>query len=265
MQRRLVASSVAALLVGAACGSLGGDPKAEPTASTSGAATPSEHAEPSIERPAPVRLERLPPQGFVVGHPAGVEFVDVRGRIIDRLPGFHLYYEWTVPGPVILRSRRVYYLLDVEAHVLDPLESRDMAFDLAPQFQEGVDPIAESYLDLERPAHTPGTGFWAYALVSPDGSALLGQWSGECETPTAWFLSPDGANPVVIFGGPSLADAPNSRALGWTSDGIALAHLMQGACGGGASPGVYAARPGEQPELLLELGEPAAVRMWGTA
>ena len=265
MRRRLAATFVAALLAGTACGSLGEDPRAEPTASTSSAATPSQPAEPSIEQPALVRLERLPPQGLVIGRPTIGEFVDLRGRIIDRLPGFHLYYELTVPGPVILRSRRVYYLLDVQAHVLEPLESRDIAFDLAPQFQEGVDPIAERYLDLERPRRTPESGFWAYALASPDGSALLGQWSGECETPTAWFLSPDGTNPAVIFGGPSLANAPNSRALGWTSDGMALAHLMQGACGEGAPPGVYAARPSEQPELLVELGEPAAVRMWGTA
>ena len=112
------------------------------------------------------------------------------GHVIDHLAGFDLYYEWTVPGEVILRTHGAYYVLSPESHVLERLASGKAASALVPQFQDGVDPVAERYLDLEKPTDAPdASGFWAYALRSPNETMLLGQWSGECEVPMAFFLS----------------------------------------------------------------------------
>lgn len=222
-------------------------------------------------------LEKLPPQGVVIGRRRSVEFVDLDGNVIDRVRGFRLYYDWTVPGPVIVRSYDVYYVLDIEGHRLEPLASTHAAFDLAPQFQEEVDPLDGHYPDFERPANAaPDAGFWAYTLPSPDGSTLLGQWTGECEVPVAFFLGSDGRSPVAIFGGGAVGGAATSRGLGWTEDGRALVNLMSGVCGPGGRPGVYAIRPAGEPRLVMRLPlvDPSlyarfpglgAVRMWGPA
>lgn len=217
----------------------------------------------------PVLLPSLPDQGLVLGRAAGVEFVTLDGVVIDRIPGFHLYFDWTVPGPVIVRSHRVYYVLDVESHELRPLASRDEAFDVAPQFQEGVDPSDERFRLVDEPDKTgapDASGFWAFALASPDGSMLLAEWSGECESQTAFFARADGSNPVPVTGERGLADAPSSSVIGWTADGGALVFLGPSGCGSGNAPaGVYRfGRPGAG-TLVIPLSEPNGVRMWGMA
>ena len=205
----------------------------------------------------------------MIGLRHAVEFVDLDGNVLHRLPGFRLYFEWTVPGPVILRTHREHYLLDVGAHVLRPVGSAATAAGFAPQSQEG--------LDLERPAGAPqGSGHWNYALPSPGGTTLLGQWTGECEVPIAFFLGADGRDPRAAFGGGGLEGAAQSRGLGWTADGDAVVHLMQSACGHDERLGIYTIHPDGSPRLLSPLPVVApreygrfpglgAVRMWGTA
>jgi hypothetical protein len=68
-------------------------PTVEPTppnTSSQPATTPAEE---------PVPLPPLLNQGLVLGRAASVVFVSLDGGFIDRLPGFHLYYDWTVPVP----------------------------------------------------------------------------------------------------------------------------------------------------------------------
>jgi hypothetical protein len=229
---------------------------------------------PSSQPSSPTFAERvsLPPltdQGLVIGRPASVEFVNLQGEVIDRLPGFRLYYDWTVPGPVILRSHRVYYILDLESHELRPLASRNEASELAPQFQEGVNPSNERFHLVDEPDKTgapDASGFWAFALSSPDGSRLLAEWSGECESQTAFFAEADGSNPVPVTGERGLAGAPSSGVIGWTADGGALVFLGPTACGSGdALPGVYRfKRPGVG-AMMIAVPDPNGVRMWGTA
>jgi hypothetical protein len=256
-----------ALAVGLMLGGCSGDrsstepPGPAPSTAAGGGATP------DVE-PSAIRLERLPTWGFVLGRAHGVEFVDRSGRIVDRLGGFRLYYDWTVPGPVILRSRRVFYTLDVERSRVVPLPSRDAAAELAPQFQEGVDPIHERYLDLDRPLDAlADVGFWAYALPSPDGSTLLGQWEGECESQTAFFVRADGSSPRAVTGERSLADARSSSVLGWGRDGAAYVFLGPGGCGSGSSTpaGVYRFTGAGVGRLAIAVSHPNGGRMWGTA
>lgn len=223
-----------------------------------------------FDAPAPVQLEALPPQGFVIGRAAGVEFVDLDGTVLDRVPGFSLYYEWTVPGPVILRSGGVYYRLDVEAHALRPFESRDDAASYAPQFQEGVDPSRERYQLVDEPdtmGAPDASGFWAFALPSPDGTRLLAEWSGECESQIAFLANGDGSDPRPVTGQQGLVGAPGSEVLGWTAEGEALVFMGSGGpCGPETQPaGVYRFdRPGEG-VLMIPVPEPTGVRMWGPA
>jgi hypothetical protein len=216
--------------------------------------------------PAAIGLPRLPAQGIAVERGAGVVLVDLRGREVAWLDGFHLDYEWTVPGAVILRNRRRIYTLNVTEGSVTPVAGSPAGWDPPPQFQEGVDPSTGATLDLELPnGATRSGGFWAYALPSPDGSALLGQWSGECEVPVAFFLDADGTDPVAVFGGGGLRGAAESRGLGWTHGGRAVVQLMVGRCGPGGPPGVYLVEPEGAPSLLVRVPEDSAARAWGTA
>lgn len=64
-------------------------------------------------------------------------------------------------------------------------------------------------------------------MPSPDGTAVLGQWSGECEAPSAHMIHM--GNVTVGFGNDGEL-WPESWALGWREDGVALAAITWGAC-----------------------------------
>jgi hypothetical protein len=87
-------------------------------------------------------------------------------------------------------------------------------------------------------------GHWRRAFLSPDRTMLLAQWSAECEVPRAFFVPAAGGTPHVVSGERDWTKAPNSVALGWSSDGRAKVELLQQACGIGAHrPGVYLIDP----------------------
>jgi hypothetical protein len=80
-------------------------------------------------------------------------------------------------------------------------------------------------------------GHWERAEVSPDGSTLLLQWSGECEVPTGYVASASGGRPRAIVGGRPLVE---SVTLGWAPPARPVVFLPQAACGAGFErPGVY--------------------------
>jgi hypothetical protein len=84
-------------------------------------------------------------------------------------------------------------------------------------------------------------GHWRWAALSPDGKTFLATWSGECEIPIAFtFPARGGSPPEVVTGEEDWRTAPESEALGWTTDGEPIVRLLRGACGTGADePGVY--------------------------
>jgi hypothetical protein len=194
MRARTLPITVAAALLSAACAA---PSQPQPRASVSAPATtvpsPMPSPSPADGRRGPVVLPRLPPQGIAIEDGTAVVFVDLEGRVVARLRGFELYYEWTVPGPVVLRrSRAEFFVLRVRSHTVRPL-SRDEAFAISPQFESGFGPDADPGLPYPTGTRVEGhpelgSGFWAYALPSPDGSSLLAQWSGECEVPHAFFV-----------------------------------------------------------------------------
>lgn len=115
---------------------------------------------------------------------------------------------------------------------------------------DGTTSLVAGLLDPER----HGIGHWAGLLVSPDGRWVLAQWSGECETPSAWFVPLDGGAPRLTTGEADLGTNPNSWAVGWSADGRALVSLdgPDAACGSGdPAPGTYAIDPATGDRELL--------------
>jgi hypothetical protein len=72
-------------------------------------------------------------------------------------------------------------------------------------------------------------GSWVSAWLSPDGKTLLLQWSGECETPSAWYAPASGGKAKPLAGDPGV----ESFALGWAPDGRAVVRFPRGLCGAG--------------------------------
>jgi hypothetical protein len=115
-------------------------------------------------------------------------------------------------------------------------------------------------LAVSPPGPTPtGTGagkvgHWAWAAVSPDKKTLLAQWSAECEVPLAFLVDLADGAPAPVTGESDWAESPESVALGWTTDGRAIAFLPHGpACGSGVErPGIYLYRAPGSGKLLLE-------------
>ena len=70
---------------------------------------------------------------------------------------------------------------------------------------------------------------------------MLGQWSGDCEVPTAFFISLGGGKPVPVTGERNWAKSPETMAYGWTTDGRAIVFIpTKPACGTGVfRPGIY--------------------------
>ena len=253
-----------ALLALSACSGAGAEPSRSPTVMASPAVpapapTPSPRPSPTPTLVTRIHVGALPNEGIAVDLGNDVVLLDVHGHALARLPGTSLYYQWTVPGSVILRSRHVFSILRVGAGVVESLPSREAAGAIDPQLQDHV--------KLPRPKGTmPGFGRWAYALPGPHGLTLA-QWSGECEVPLAVFVSPGsapGSAPRAVTGEPGLT-GPESFALGWDDGGRAIVQLREGGgCDNSFSrPGIYAfTGPGVGVPVFVRSGIVAA-RMWG--
>jgi hypothetical protein len=119
---------------------------------------------------------------------------------------------------------------------------------------------------LAGPAHVAArgpAGYWVYARIAPDRRTLLVQWSGECESPTAFLIKRD--RRLRPVGSATKRAAPESRALGWSPTGRPIVDFPAAACGAGyhRGPGVYALDPDGTPRLIVrtKLGE--RVAFWG--
>jgi hypothetical protein len=175
----------------------------------------------------PVSVGELPKVGIAVSSKHGVALLDVEGKVLATLPGYEIAGNPGAPG-LWLRSGGSYFRLDPAAGTLDPVSKSHAK---ARMYQEPRP-------DLPSPPGSTG-GDWRFAFASPAGGDVLAQWSGECETPTAYWIDGQGTERIVT-GEQSLADAPESFALGWAPDGDALVFLPRGVCGSGSSrPGIY--------------------------
>ena len=93
----------------------------------------------------------------------------------------------------------------------------------------------DSYTVVLKPAGK--NGHWVKLYLSPDTKTWLGQWSGECEVQTAYFLPAHGgkARPVTGHAG------DESIVLGWAAPNRARILVPRAACGSQfRKPGIYA-------------------------
>jgi hypothetical protein len=100
----------------------------------------------------------------------------------------------------------------------------------------------------QTPAHpssvvvqTPrGIGHWTKLLLSPDRRTYLGQWSGECETPEAFFVPAAGGKPQPVTG----RRGDETIALDWAPHNRARILVPRALCGSQFDrPGVYLVDP----------------------
>jgi hypothetical protein len=122
---------------------------------------------------------------------------------------------------------------------------------------------ANGHLRVVARAPSPEGGGWHWAeYARPTGPAILAQWYGLCESPTAFSIVGGKLRP---YGARTFARAPESFALGWLS-GRAVVYFTAGVCGRGYSgPGVYAVPLSGRPQLLhrVKAAPPRLYSMWG--
>jgi hypothetical protein len=217
-------------------------------------ATATSDVSPAIEEP--ILLGRLPRSGFVVGTERSAVFLDLAGRELDEVPGLGLAGNPGAPGVWLERHKDV-FRLDADRGILMPVPRTTAEGQM---YEEGEQP------QLPIPSEAPRVngdlvGHWRFAYRAPSG-AVLAQWSGECEVPTAYWIDESSA-PRIITGESDQGSAPESIALGWSDDGRAFAHLGDGLCGnGGDPPGIYAFRSPGEAELLYPTRLYSRVEMW---
>ena len=222
----------------------------------------------------PQHLPKLPDRGLAEWAQHGVVLETLRRRPLGLLPRLHLAEPRATHGLLLQdpRGRLLAY---------DPYERRVRPVFPRPTRYAGcrlVDAtMRQELLACGRrldivfvpPTGTPtrhgvagsrrGLGRWTWAEFSPDGRAILAQWSGECESPSAYLIVGGRVRP---YGG---SDAVESVGLGWLPDDRAVVSFWSGVCGAGIpSPGVYAVPFRGKPTLLRSFGRrPPGLAMWG--
>lgn len=211
----------------------------------------------------------LPPQGLVTRASAGVVLVDVRGHVLGHLDGFRLdevAEPARRPREVLLRKGSASYALGSRG-VRPVPRLRGGWPRTAAGCHPGPAPFAICGYPWSRRAR-PSTiyfrgrkvlsrkgGYWRSVELSPDRRTLLLQWSGECESQTAFLARANGSGLRSV--------ATESVALGWTLSGRAVVDLPRGACAGSARrPGIYLVEPRSRNAFFVYRGHG---RLWGSA
>jgi hypothetical protein len=211
----------------------------------------------------------IPPQGLVTRAAAGVVLVDVRGHVLGHLDGFRLdevAEPARRPREVLLRRGSVSYALG--PHGVRPVLRLPGGW---PRTANGCHPGPAPFTICGYPwsrSTRPSTvyrggrkvlsrrgGYWRSVELSPDRKTLLLQWSGECESQTAYLARADGSGLRPV--------GTESLALGWTRGGRAVLDLPRGACGATfRRPGIYLLDPRSRRASFVYSGRG---RLWGSA
>jgi hypothetical protein len=198
-------------------------------------------------------LPQLPARGLALETKAGVELQTLGGRPLVTVRGLDLAPDQAVAHRLVLRNRRGgLFALDVRGRRLRRRATRRHCrttdIDLvvcAHVIKHGSRVVARA------PA---AIGHWLWAAWSPDRTAVLAQWSAECELPVAY----------LVVGGRLRAYANESVALGWLPSGAALIHFPNGPCAGWAhTRGIYAVARNGRERLVLRTKRFAQYAMWG--
>jgi hypothetical protein len=211
----------------------------------------------------------LPPQGLVTRAAAGVVLVDLRGHVLRRLDGFRLDDVPEAarrPREVLLRNGSVSYALGSSG-----LRRVSRLRGGWPRTATGCHPGPAPFTICGYPwslRPRPSTvyrggqrvlsrrgGYWRSVELSSDRKTLLLQWSGECESQTAYLARADGSGLRPV--------GTESEALGWARGDSAVVDLPRGACAGAAwRPGIYLIDPRTRHAAFVYRGHG---RLWGSA
>lgn len=163
----------------------------------------------------------LPQRGLALETKAGVELQTMSGRRLAVLPGLDLALDQAVAHRLVLRARRgALYTFDGRAF---------------------------------RPARPRPLRRWLWKERSPNGAAVLAQWSGECEIPVAY----------LIVHGRRHSFGDETVALGWLPTGEAVVHFRPLGCTSSNRSGIYAGPSPTKMRLLLRTKRFAQYLMWG--
>ena len=222
----------------------------------------------------PAHLPTLPERGLVRQVRGAVVLETIRGRPLGVIRGFQLAIPGATHGAVLRKGARALFAIDrFERRVrrVVPMPSRFPGCTVPDATQHRQLLVCGRHLDVVTlrggspqrrvvAGARRGLGHWTWGEFSPDGSAILAQWSGECESPAAYLVAGGRVRPY------GRSDAVETFALGWLPDGRAVVSFWSGICGAGVpTPGVYAvARPGNAQLLRPFTRQPAPLlAMWG--
>jgi hypothetical protein len=198
-------------------------------------------------------LPPLPQRGLALETQAGVQLQTMAGRPLATLAGMDLAFDQAVAHKLVVRDRQG------RMFVLSGRRLRSAALG------RGCRTTDVALVVCARTIRSGGrivaraprvAGHWVWAARAPLGAAVLAQWSGECETPTAYLVTARGR--LRSYGAETVA-------LGWLPGSRALIHFRTSGCAGwSAVPGIYAVptRRGE-PRLVLRTPRLAQYLMWG--
>jgi hypothetical protein len=194
----------------------------------------------------------LPARGLVLETQAGVQLQSLGGRPLSTLAGLDLAADQSLAHKAVLRDRRGrLFALDGNRLLRTRLQRGCRLTDVQ---------LTVCACKIRGPsgvlAGAPGkVGHWVWAERAPHGSAILAQWSAECESPVAYLLE---HGRLRAFGRESVA-------LGWLPAGEAVIHFPNGPCAGGWSPvrGIYGAVSTTKMRLLVRTKRFAQYLMWG--
>jgi hypothetical protein len=225
----------------------------------------------------PQALPQLAARGFAQDMGAEIRLETMGGRPLGVLRGLGLAPDKTVSHQLLMRDRRGrLFVLDhqhrrvrryFEAQPVSGCRMTDARIRLElfvckRTVRTAIYGPPGSKPELRVVARAPGeVGHWVWAAFSPRGRDVLAQWSAECEVPIAFLVSRGVMRP---YGGRTMAEAPESMALGWLPDGSAVIHFPKGACGGSFHrPGIYAVPRAGRARLLLGTPRFGLYSMWG--
>jgi hypothetical protein len=222
----------------------------------------------------PQHLPALPARGLIRQERGGVALETPRGIPLGHLRGFRLA---TPPGmhgvleegsgrlfvvdPAQRRVRRVYPMslrAPAGCHFTDATASVRLFV-----CGRAIKSVDRGRVRVVARAPSREGGSWQWAEFARPGGAILAQWLGLCESPTAFAIVGGKLEP---FGARTFRAAPESFALGWLPGGRAAVYFTAGQCGRGYSgPGVYAVPLHGRPQLMKRVpsSPPQLYAMWG--
>jgi hypothetical protein len=234
----------------------------------------------SAKQPVSSAVPDLPAEGFAVQSGSNIEFRDLDGRVVGRMGGYRLAPSPGVPLAVMHRGKG--YVMDLRTRRVVRLPRHELLAavrrTLAGRCRVGparyllcgrnilrAGPSGRRAVVVAARPSGVKVGHWEQAFLAPDGRRLLVQWSAECEIPITFVIQSRGGPLRVVSGERNWADAPESIALGFASDGRAMVLFPVAACGSGIRrAGIYAVDVrtfGRR--FVFPVRRGAAVVMWG--